>query len=450
MPYFICSSAACRSATRCFLLPSIHDPQWPFARVFSSSTPSLLSSIVRGQEIRDMRWATPFMRCTTLVGGTLLTSNRGSGVARRFCKISPPSGDQLAVEELHKAGAEAFERGDFRHAIRQWEAVMTAKGGANAGSVLAMNCLNNLACAYGEVGDHKRKLQLLKQSLQMVKDVYGENHPQYGMVLYNMACAYEEMGQYQEMEDLLLHSLVIHEKKFNPLHPKVGRVLLLLADAHGHLGKHEVQLQVAERAFNIVRRHCGANHMQSTHAMLTLARAHGANGNSFRRLQLAQHAYEIQEGKLGAMNPQLALTLLELADACGADGDHHRRKELLERAIEVQKRAFGSQHTLLTRTYTALGDVYGDLNDKENQASCYREALEVARQRYEGNHVIIGTAAIKCAFGYLRTGRVNKAKALAEEARGIIDVTVTENHPAAVELRALLEKLDVNSCKEQR
>ncbi|EAN87822.1 hypothetical protein, conserved [Trypanosoma cruzi] len=381
-----------------------------------------------------------------LVGGMM---NRfavtSAAFAVRVCSTQPPFSTGCTVEELQKSAAEFFERGEFMNAIKQWESVIESMDKAdnnnNNRQYVLMSCLNNLACAYGEIGNYARKLQLLERSRDMVEQVYGRDHPQYGMVLYNIASAYEEMGRYQEMEDLLLKSLDIHERKFHSKHAKVGRVLLLLAEAHGHLGKHGAQLQVAERALEIVRRHCGPEHIQTTIALLTFSRAHGANGNHAKRLQIAQQAYDIQERKLGALNPQIALTLLELADAHGANRDYFHQKDLLEKAIELQKRAFGSQHTQLVSTYTALGDAYGNLDDRNNQFASYREALDIARQRYRGNHIVIGTASNKCAWGYLRIGKVEEAKTLAEEARRIIEGMVSEKHPAAVELRATLQEL---------
>ncbi|CBZ30458.1 conserved hypothetical protein [Leishmania mexicana MHOM/GT/2001/U1103] len=338
--------------------------------------------------------------------------------------------------ELNKEAAEAFEKGEFSSAIEAWEKVAQSKQ-HTPNSPTLMSCLNNLACAYGEMGDSIRKLKLLERSRDLVQAVYGTDHPQYGMVLYNMACAKEEMGLYPDMKQLLEQSLALHEKRFNPRHAKVGRVLLLLAAAHGHLGEHEAQLRTAERAYEIVKRHCGPEHVQTTIAMMTLGRAYGAAGQVERQLQLAQAAYSIQEKRLGPMSPQLAMTLLEVADAHRANGDFYNQKALLEQAVELQQRAFGQQHTHLIDTYVALGDACGQLENPKLQAQYYLEALKIARQRFQGRHIAIGKAAVNAARAYLSHGNKAKAQALLDEARAIVERNVSPEHP----LSKLLDKV---------
>ncbi|GET92415.1 hypothetical protein, conserved [Leishmania tarentolae] len=359
-------------------------------------------------------------------------SNANRGASSTSVEVTVELSEKELIE-LNKKAAEAFEKGAFSSAIEAWEKVAQSKH-HTPNSPTLMSCLNNLACAYGEMGDNIRKLKLLERSRDLVKTVYGTDHPQYGMVLYNMACAKEEMGLYADMKQLLDESLALHEKRFNPQHAKVGRVLLLLAAAHGHLGEHEIQLRTAERAYGIVKRHCGPEHMQTTIAMMTLGRAYGAAGQVERQLQLAQAAYSIQEKRLGPMNPQLAMTLLEVADAHRANGDFYNQKALLEQAVELQQRAFGQQHAHLIDTYIALGDVCAHLENPKLQTQYYLEALKIARQRFQGKHIAIGKAAVNAARAYLSQGNKAKAHALLDEARSIVERNVSPDHPLSKQL----------------
>ncbi|KAG5494079.1 hypothetical protein JKF63_01913 [Porcisia hertigi] len=347
---------------------------------------------------------------------------------------------EKALIELNKSAAEAFEKGEFLLAIEAWEKVVQSKQ-HTPNSPTLMSCLNNLACAYGEMGDNVRKLKLLGRSRDLVQTVYGTDHPQYGMVLYNMACAKEEIGLYDEMKQLLEESLALHEKRFNPQHAKVGRVLLLLAAAHGHLGEREAQLQTAKRAYEIVKRHCGSNHVQTSVAMITLGRAYGAAGQVERHLQLCQAAYSIQEKQLGPMNPQLAVTLMEVAEAHMTNGDFYNQKALLEQAVELQLRSFGQQHTRLIDTYIALGDACRRLNDPQLQAQYHLEALKIARQRFRGKHIATGKAAVNAARAFLIQGDKEKAQSLLDEARSILNRNVSPAHPLCKQLDKVTEEM---------
>jgi tetratricopeptide (TPR) repeat protein len=342
--------------------------------------------------------------------------------------------------ELSKEATEAFEKGEFLAAIEAWEKVAQSKQ-HTPNSPTLLSCLNNLACAYGEVGDNVRKLKLLERSRDLVKNVYGTDHPQYGMVLYNMACAKEEMGLYNDMKELLDESLALHERRFNPRHAKVGRVLLLVAAAQDHLGEHDAQVKTAERAYEIVKRHCGPDHVQTTIAMMTLARAYGAVGLVERQLQLTQAAFNVQEKRLGPKNPQLAMTLMELAEAHKANKDYHNQRALLEEAVEVQRRSFGQQHTHLVDTYIALGDACGLLDDTTMQAQYYLEALKVARQRFQGKHIAIGKAELNAARAYLLQGNLKKASQLLDDARFILERNVSPVHPLSKQLEEVSKQL---------
>jgi len=63
---------------------------------------------------------------------------------------------------------------------------------------------------------------LFKQSLEILRKIYGEYHPYVATTLNNIAGLYTEKGKYDEDEPLFKQSLEIRRKIYGEYHPSVA------------------------------------------------------------------------------------------------------------------------------------------------------------------------------------------------------------------------------------
>lgn len=180
--------------------------------------------------------------------------------------------------KANKRASEAFDLGEINKAINEWEeAVKQLKSCGLGEDVCILEPMNNLACALGEIGRGKDKLNLLNEHSDLTKKVYGEVHPQYVVALYNHAAALGDVGRpkemLQEMEKILELQKSVLPPNRRDKHPKVARVMLGLADAHGKVGNFDARWKYLREAMPLVVGHLTCHHPQVAAVYLALCDA---------------------------------------------------------------------------------------------------------------------------------------------------------------------------------
>ncbi len=180
--------------------------------------------------------------------------------------------------KANKRASDAFDNGEITNAINEWEgAVKQLKSCGLGEDACILEPMNNLACALGEIGRGKEKLEMLNEHCGLTKTVYGENHPQYVVALYNHAAALGDVGRPKEMLQEMERILELQKAVLPPLrrdkHPKVARVMLGLADAYGKVGDFDRRWKYLRDAMPIVVNHLTCHHPQVAAVYLALCDA---------------------------------------------------------------------------------------------------------------------------------------------------------------------------------
>ncbi len=94
--------------------------------------------------------------------------------------------------------------------------------------------LNNLAIAYGSLGDPKRQKELLERALKIEEAHYGQDHFEVAMTLNNLANAYGSLGDPERQTELLERALKICEAHYGQDY------LVVVVKNLGMMGRWEV------------------------------------------------------------------------------------------------------------------------------------------------------------------------------------------------------------------
>ena len=82
--------------------------------------------------------------------------------------------------------------------------------------------MNNLANAYGCLGDPRKKKDLLERALKIEEKHYGREHFEVAKILGNLGNAYGDLGEHNKKKDLLERALEIKERHFGEDHFEVA------------------------------------------------------------------------------------------------------------------------------------------------------------------------------------------------------------------------------------
>ena len=95
--------------------------------------------------------------------------------------------------------------------------------------------MNNLAELYRSQGRYEDAEVLQQKSLEIHRQVLGENHPSFAISLGNLASLYVQKGDFSEAESFLYQALQIFQQVVGPEHPYTketfNRLINLIATA---------------------------------------------------------------------------------------------------------------------------------------------------------------------------------------------------------------------------
>ncbi len=120
------------------------------------------------------------------------------------------------------AGIEAYQRGDYAEAEKQFRAALNEAEGFGPQDPRLARSLNNLAELYRVQGRYAEAEPLHKRALAIREKALGPEHPDVAQSLNNLALLYPAQGKYAEAEPLHKRALAIWEKALGPEHPNVA------------------------------------------------------------------------------------------------------------------------------------------------------------------------------------------------------------------------------------
>ncbi len=142
-------------------------------------------------------------------------------LATLFCVAFWPaqvSAQGKGWEALNATGVEAYQRGDYTDAEKQWDAALKAAEEFGSEDPRLATSLSNLAGLYYAQSRYAEAEPLLKRSLAIDEKAFGPEHPNVAQSLENYADLLQKMGRGNEATDLETRAKAIRAKhaKQNP------------------------------------------------------------------------------------------------------------------------------------------------------------------------------------------------------------------------------------------
>jgi tetratricopeptide (TPR) repeat protein len=247
-------------------------------------------------------------------------------------------------------------------------------------------------------------------------------------VLIYLADACDDLGDVRKKKELLERLLKFKEINYGKDHIETAITLNNLANAYGTIGHISKKIELLERALKIQELHYGKNHADVAITLVNLANAYGNLGNAKKKIELLERALEIDETKNDNQHVSVAIDLHNLANAYGDLGNAKKKKELLKRALKIQESHYGKNHVDVARILTDLGDAYCRLRDMSESEKSSKRALEIMEKHYGNNHVEVAKILVNLSNVYLFIRETKKQIDLLERALIIFQNNYDQNH----------------------
>lgn len=195
--------------------------------------------------------------------------------------------------------------------------------------------MSHHAMALSELGQFEKAEQLMRHSLIIHENIYGEDDPEFAIGLHNLAWLLHSTKRTLEAKSLMKRALEISERAFGNEHPQVaaslGNLALLLQDTNNPNEAESMLL----RALEIDEKTLGRTHPDVAIRLNNLAELLRDTNRLSEVEPLIRRALAIDEQAFGNDSPRVAIHLNNLAQLLGMTNRHAEAESLMWRQLET-------------------------------------------------------------------------------------------------------------------
>ena len=320
--------------------------------------------------------------------------------------------------------------GDYKQALKYGKESLEIRKnffGENHPDVAAS--YNNVGNTYYFLGDHKNALKYLQKSLEIKKSLFGENHPDVAGSYNNVGVAYGYLGDHKKALEYQLKSLEILKSIYGENHPDVATSYNNVGNTYVELGDHKKALDYQLLSLKIRKDFFGENHPDVAASYNNVGIAYGYLGDHKKALECQLKSLEILKSIFDENHPSVAAAYNNAGNTYGYLEDYKKALEYLLKSLEIKKSVFGENHSDVAGSYNNVGIAYGYLGDHKKALECQLKSLEILKSIFDENHPSVAAAYNNAGNTYGYLGDHKKALDYHLMSLKIRKVFFGENHP---------------------
>ncbi|KAJ7018261.1 hypothetical protein C8F04DRAFT_1328470 [Mycena alexandri] len=282
---------------------------------------------------------------------------------------------------------------------------------------------------YLGAGKLKDAQNLIEQTLEKYRLVYGEEHLASLEVMHRLAVTYRRLGEYKKAEKLEATVLDRWTNLLGEDHPDTLRAMGNLASTHSDLGNSAKAKELQVLVLGVRTKLLGEDHPETLTAMGNLAATYSDLGDFKKAKELKVTVLKKRTTLLGANHPETLSAMGSLATTYLKLGDFRKAKELQVTVLEKGIGLLGEAHC---KTLTAMGNLavtHSELGDLVEAKELQVLVLGAWTKLLGEDHPETLTAMRNLAVTYSELGDFEKAKKLKLIVLEKQTTLLGENHP---------------------
>jgi tetratricopeptide (TPR) repeat protein len=278
--------------------------------------------------------------------------------------------------------------------------------------------LAGLADILTQQGEFEEAEPLLRQSLDIRKSILGEENLEVASSIEKLGFNLFEQGDLNSAEPLLRRSVEIRKRlaRGQP-HPDLANGLNDLGLLFWDMGNLDETEQLFREALEMNRQLLDPMHPDIAFNLNNLGLVLHDNGDLKSAESFYREALNIRRAAFGEEHPEIAITMNNLAFLMYDMREIDSAIDLQGKSIDMRRHFFPDGHPALARSLATLG---GWLTREKEYASAEPlliESLDMRRALLGDEHPEVAGGITKLAYLYLKTGRAEKARDMASDAR---------------------------------
>lgn len=256
-----------------------------------------------------------------------------------------------------------------------------------------------IAPAYLEdaVGNYQESFEFYTSAVESLDHLEGNReilrllslaYNNMGILLRRMGRGQEAMGYYQK-------GLDVTQLLYGDNHPEMGLLHNNIGAIYYGLGDYGQAAEYFLRAVNIFRDNYGENHVRVAGGYNNAGVSYLGMDDYERGAEMLEKAQRIKEELLGENDLDTAIGYSNLASVYLENEDYDSALENYQKSLAVRKRIYGEEHPNLVTPYIKLGEFYSKVEDFSLAREYYGEALRITKTRLGDNHPSVWEIGIK-------------------------------------------------------
>ncbi len=287
---------------------------------------------------------------------------------------------------------------------------------------------SELGCIYFYLGDYKKAIEILDESLSDLNKHKSTNYNQIARILSYLGMIYEEQGDYKKAKDLLEESLAIYRKHLPENHVGIARTLSYLGLAHKDLREDRTAKELLEQALSIYRKHLPENHVGIARALSYLGINCREHGDYKKAVELLEESTAIYKKYLPENFTFIAQILSYLGIVYRELGNYKKAIELLEESTAIYKKYLPENHLDVAVNLMYLGSAYRELGNYKKAIELLEESIDIYKKYISEDNIDLADALTYLGENYREVGNYKKAKNLFEDSLRMTKIHLPENH----------------------
>ncbi len=269
--------------------------------------------------------------------------------------------------------------------------------------------LDDLAALNFKSGNYAKAMSLYRQALDIDKQARGELHPYYATELDNLALVYDELGRYDASQPLHEQSLAIRKQTLGERDPEYAAGLANMATFYCRIDDYGRAERLCRQSLAIRKELLGENDPAYAESLVGMARIQRQTGDYVAALAELRQALAIDEKALGESNPECASILDDLALLCQDMGDFVQSERFGRQSLALRQKLFGENHPDYAASLNSLALLYEAMGDYSKAEPLFLQALKIDQEMIGDTSPAYATDLNNLGTLYYKLGQYRKA-----------------------------------------
>jgi len=245
--------------------------------------------------------------------------------------------------------------------------------------------LNHLGNVYADQGEFQKAIDCYTRSLDLRRSHFGEEHPDVARSLNSLGTVYSDEKKLDKAIDYFSQALKIQRKIYGDEHPEVADTLNNFGLSLTSKRSLDQAIDSHTKALHIYRKIYGEEHPDVAMTLNNLGNAY-AEKSLPKAIDYTTQALQLYIKIYGEESPDVAYSLNNLGFSFTTLGELTEAIEYLTRSLKIKKQIYGEEHPTVANTLLNLGAVHRQQGNLSDAIACFTQSHDVYLKKYGNEH----------------------------------------------------------------